>query len=160
MKSEWADNWIIRLFIMDRERGIETSWAYIESRHGIHGLSFCIVTSHARRSWLAGTKISFDASSVCRLDEGRRGKRPRCSFIGAVHIMCPVSHPGFIAKSHTGSASSQDVTLVGPLSAWPPLALGSHMKELEASGLVSQEQLEMIAYKNAEKLLKIRVQQE
>nr|POF17050.1 decarboxylase orsb [Quercus suber] len=34
------------------------------------------------------------------------------------------------------------------------------MKELEASGLVSQEQLEMIAYKNAEKLLKIRVQQE
>nr|POF17052.1 hypothetical protein CFP56_57867 [Quercus suber] len=36
MKSEWADNWIIRLFIMDRERGIETSWAYIESRRSTY----------------------------------------------------------------------------------------------------------------------------
>nr|POE80056.1 decarboxylase orsb [Quercus suber] len=35
----------------------------------------------------------------------------------------------------------------------------SWMKELEESGLVSKEQLDMIAYKNAEKLLRIQVKQ-
>ena len=33
------------------------------------------------------------------------------------------------------------------------------MQELEQSGLVTQEQLEMIAYKNSEKLLRVKVPQ-